>query len=162
MDPKIKKEMKTVKRILVSVLTMLFLLSGCAAPATEGIEVRDAWARPAAQGGNGAVYFVVSSAEADELTSVSSDVAEAAELHESMMNGDVMEMHHLESVPLGADEEVKFEPGGLHIMLVNLKEDLKTGDEIEITLHFKNYQDIELHVPVQGTPAMEAGRELIQ
>jgi copper(I)-binding protein len=162
MDPKVKKEMKIVKRILASVLTILFLLSGCAAPAKEGIEVRSAWARPASQGDNGAVYFVIRSSEPDEITGVSSAVAEAAEMHESMMNGDVMEMNHLESVPLGAGEEVKFEPGGLHIMLVNLKEDLKTGDDIEISLHFKNYQDILLHVPVQDTPAMEAEGELIQ
>jgi copper(I)-binding protein len=160
-DLKIKKEMKTVNRILVSVLATVFLLTGCAAPAKEGIEVRQAWARPAAQAGNGAVYFVIRSSEADKLTGVSSDVAEAAEMHESMMNGDVMEMHHLESVPLEAGQEVHFEPGGLHIMLVNLKQALKTGDEIEITLHFKNYQDIQLRVPVQDTPAMETDHELM-
>jgi copper(I)-binding protein len=160
MDARFKKEMKTVKRILVSVLAILFLLGGCAAPATEGVEVREAWARPAAQGGNGAVYFVIRSSEADEITGVSTDVAEAAEMHESIMNGDVMEMHHLETVPLGAGEEVKFEPRGLHIMLVNLKQDLKTGDEIQITLHFKNYQDIQLGVPVRDTPAMETDHEL--
>ena len=151
-----------MRKILVVILLMVLLLSSCAAPAKEGIEVREAWARPAAQGGNGAVYFVIRSSEADELTGVSSDVAQAAEMHESMMNGDVMEMHHLESVPLGAGEEVKFEPGGLHIMLVNLKQDLKTGDEIKVTLHFKNYQDIQLRVPVQDNPVLEADRELIQ
>ena len=48
-----------------------------------------------------------------------------------------------------------FEPGGLHVMLVGLKQDLKTGDEIEITLHFKNYQDLPVRVPVQDTPASE-------
>jgi len=151
-----------VKRILPSVLTIVSLLCGCAAPATEGVEVRDAWARPAAQGGNGAVYFVIHSSEADEIIGVSSDVAEALEMHESRMSGDVMEMHQLESVPLGAGEEVKFEPGGLHIMLIGLKRDLKLGDEFEITLHFKNYQDIQLRVPVRDTPAMETDYELIQ
>ena len=142
-----------MNRILVSVLAILFLLSGCAAPATEGVEVRYAWARPAAQGGNGAVYFVIRSSTADEIISVSSNVAEAVEMHESTMNGDVMEMHQLESVPLGAGDLVTFEPGGLHIMLIGLKQDLKTGDEIEITLHFKNYQDLPVSVPVRDTPA---------
>jgi periplasmic copper chaperone A len=139
----------------MSVLGIVFLLSGCAAPATEGVEVRDAWARPAAQGGNGAVYFVIRSSQADEIVDVTSDVAEAAEMHESMMSGDVMEMHHLESVPLGAGEQVTFEPGGLHIMLIGLKRDLSIGDEFEITLHFKNYQDIQLSVPVQDVPGHE-------
>lgn len=76
-------------------------------------------------------------------------------MHESKMSGDVMEMRQLQSVPLGAREEMIFEPGGLHVMLVNLKQDLNAGDEIDITLHFKNYQDIPLRVPVQDTPASE-------
>lgn len=142
-----------MKRIVVPVLTVVVLLSGCAAPATAGVEVRNAWARPAAQGGNGAVYFVIRSSAADELVGVASAVADAAEMHESLMSGDVMEMHHLASVPLEAGEEVVFEPGGLHIMLIGLKQDLKLGDEFEITLQFKNYEEIQLSVPVQDTPA---------
>jgi periplasmic copper chaperone A len=147
--------MKVVNRILVFILAIAFLLSGCAAPATEGVDVREAWARPAAQGDNGAVYFVIRSWEADELVGVTSDVAEVVEMHESMMSGDVMEMHQLESVPLSAGEEVTFEPGSLHLMLVGLKQDLKAGDDIPITLHFKKYQDIQLHVSVQDAPPSE-------
>jgi copper(I)-binding protein len=144
-----------VYRMLMSVLAIAFLLSGCAAPATEGVEVHDAWARAAAQSGNGAIYFVIRSSAADELVGVSSDVADAVEMHESKMSGDLMEMRQLESVPLGAGDQVTFEPGGLHIMLIGLKQDLKAGDEFEITLHFKNYQDIPLRIPVQDTPAPE-------
>jgi copper(I)-binding protein len=145
--------MGAVNRILVSVLTIVVLLSSCAAPAQEGVEVREAWARPAAQGGNGAVYLVIRSSAADELVGVESDVARAVEMHESMMSGDVMEMHQLESVPLKAAEEIVFEPGGLHIMLIDLKQDLKLGDEFEITLQFRNHEDIQLSVSVQDTPA---------
>ena len=138
-----------MNRILVSVLAIVFLFSGCSAPAKESMEVRAAWIRPTAQGANGAVYFTIRSAQTDELMSVSSAVAEAVEMHESMMSGDVMEMHPLHSLPLGAGEDVKFEPGGLHVMLVNLKQDLTVGDEIEVTLHFKNAPDLHLSVPVQ-------------
>lgn len=144
-----------MNRNFVYVLAILLLLSGCATPATEGVEVRDAWARPASQGGNGAVYFVIHSSEADELIGVSSDVADAVEMHESKMNGDVMEMHQLKSILLHAGEQVTFEPGGLHIMLIGLKQDLKVGDEFEITLHFENDQDLTVNVPVLDTPASE-------
>ena len=144
-----------MNRILVFTLVIVLLLSGCAAPTAAGVEVQDAWTRPAAQGGTGAVYFVIHSSAAEELVGVSSDVAEAVEMHESKMSGDVMEMRQMQSVPLGAGEEVIFEPGGLHVMLVNLRQDLNAGDEIDITLHFKNYQDIPLRVPVQDTPASE-------
>ena len=66
-----------------------------------------------------------------------------------------MEMHQLQSVPLQAGEEVTFEPGGLHIMLIDLKQDLKTGSEFEITLQFKDHPDLNVTVPVQDTPAFE-------
>jgi periplasmic copper chaperone A len=144
-----------VRRILVSVLTIVLILSGCAAPDTEGLEVHDAWARPAAQGGNGAVYFVIRSSTADEIVGVMSDVAEAVEMHESTMNGDVMEMHQLQSVPLPTGEDVMFEPGGLHIMLIGLKQELKLGDVFEITFRFKNHEDLKLSVAVQDTPASD-------
>jgi periplasmic copper chaperone A len=147
-----------VKGILVVVLALASLLSGCAAPGSRGVEVREAWARPAAQGGNGAVYFTIEnqSSEADELIGVASDIAQAMEIHESKMNGDVMEMRQLESVPLGPGAEVKFEPGGLHVMLIGLRQDLQAGDEIEITLHFKKHPDASVTVPIQDASASTA------
>jgi len=148
-----------VKRILKLVLTIALLSSACSAEsATQGgMKVNQAWMRPAAQGANGAVYFVIhnDSSAADELVGVSAEVAQAAEMHESKMTGDVMEMNQLETVPLGADEEVAFAPGGLHIMLINLTKELKIGDEIAVTLHFSNAEDMKISVPVRDTPAPE-------
>ena len=142
-----------MKRILVLGLVTLLLLSACSA--AKGIEISEAWARPAAQGENGAIYFVIhnNAREADELTGVSSDIAEAVEMHESRMDGDVMQMHQLETIPLQAGAETTFKPGGLHIMLIGVKEDLDAGDEIEIVLHFKNFEEIKVAVPVRETPA---------
>lgn len=144
-----------MKRILLLILAIPCLVSACGVE--KGVEVHEAWMRPAAQGENGAVYFVVHNhaREADVLTGVSSDAAEAVEMHESRMNGDVMEMHHVKSLPLEANVEIEFAPGGLHVMLVDLTEDLKVGDEIEITLHFKNFEDLNVKVPVRDTPAPE-------
>ncbi|RPJ25748.1 MAG: copper chaperone PCu(A)C [Chloroflexi bacterium] len=142
-----------MKRILILVLAMVFLLGACA-PA-NGMEIQEAWVRPAAQGENGAIYFVIrnQARQADELTGVSSEIAEAVEMHESVMNGDVMQMHQLESVPLPPYSEITFKPGGLHIMLIGLKKNLKIGDEIEVTLHFKNFEEINILVPVREAPA---------
>ena len=147
-----------MKRILVSVLTVGLLLNSCTAPATEGVEVQDAWARPAPQGGNGAVYFTIRSSAADELVGVASEVAEAVEMHESIMSGDVMEMHQLISVPLPAGEEVTFDPGGLHIMLIGLKQDLNLGDAFEIALQFRNQEVLKVSVTVKDTPASGKNR----
>ncbi|HMS00938.1 MAG TPA: copper chaperone PCu(A)C [Anaerolineales bacterium] len=131
------------------VLFSMFLLVAACAP-KEGIEIRDAWIRSAPQGGNSALYFVIHNYSADdELVGVSTEVARAAEMHESSMVNDVMQMRMVESVPLVSGEDVVFESGGLHVMLVGLKEEAKIGDMVDIVLHFKNSEDIRLQVPVQ-------------
>ncbi len=144
-----------MERNLIVVLAIAMLLGACGAE--KGIEVHEIWMRPVAQGENGAVYFVMHNhaSEADELVGVSTDSAEAAEMHESKMNGDIMEMRQVESIPLEAYAEIDFAPGKFHIMLVNLKKDLNVGDEIQLTLHFKNFEDINVMVPVRDTPAPE-------
>jgi hypothetical protein len=144
-----KKGQSKMKNIFFLVIAGIFILSACGAEG--GIEIQNAWARPATQGGNGAVYFLIrnQSSNADEITGAASDAAETAELHKSMMVGDVMQMQKQESVPLEARAEVEFKPGGLHIMLINLKQDLQVNDEIEVVLHFKNSDDITLKVPVK-------------
>src|SRR5512134_735990 len=135
-----------MKRVAVLILSAALLLSACGAK--EGIEVSDAWARAATQGTNSAIYFVVQNhnAEMDELIGAASNVADAVEVHLSKMEGDVMTMSRMESVPLETSVKVEFMPGGLHVMLIGLKQDLKVGDEIEVTLQFKNSPDITLKV----------------
>lgn len=144
-----------MKQVLIFAFAVLLLLSACSAE--QGIAVQGAWARPTAQGENGAIYFVIqnNTRETDELTGVSSDVAEAVEMHESKMEGDVMQMHPVETVPLQAGAKTTFKPGGLHIMLIGVKQDLKIGEEIEITLHFKNSGDIKIPVLVREPPELD-------
>jgi periplasmic copper chaperone A len=139
-----------MKKLLMFTLAGVLLLSACGAG--EVIEAHDPWARPAMQGETSAIYLLLHNhtAEDDELVSVSTDVAQSAELHESKMveGTDMMEMTPVESIPLPADGEVEFKPGGLHIMLVGLKQDLKVGDKISVTLHFKSGFELPLSVPI--------------
>ena len=140
-----------MKRMLLFVISAVFFLCGCSAPADEGINVHNAWMRPTAQGGNGAVYFILQNhtATTDELVSASSNVAESVEIHESSMaEGDVMQMQQVFSVPLDRGSETIFEPGGLHVMLVNVNRSLAVGETIELTLHFKNHADLPVTVSV--------------
>jgi copper(I)-binding protein len=125
-------------------------LSACTAE--KGITVREAWMRATAEGENGAIYFVLQndSTQQDELVDISSNLSKSVEMHESsMMEGtDVMQMNRVSSVALDADSEVVFTPGGLHVMLVGVKNDLKIGDVVEILLHFRNHADIPVNVSV--------------
>ena len=141
-----------MKRKIIVLITSLTLLSACTPK--EGIEVRDAWMRSAAQGENGAIYLIIQnySETADALVSVSTDDAEVVELHASKMVNDVMQMQMLSSVPLPPGQPVEFAPGGLHIMLVNLARTFEAGDTVEVTFQFQNAPDITLSVPVQIGP----------
>jgi periplasmic copper chaperone A len=138
-------------RQLIFVLLSVMLLSACA-PVAKNIEAFEVWARTGMVDGNSAVYMMLvngTSAD-DELISASSDVADAVELHESKMgaNGE-MQMIPQASIPLAAGAKVEFKPGGLHVMLIGLKQELKVGDQFEITLHFKNHPDTVLKVIVK-------------
>lgn len=140
-----------MKRVFLIVLTAILLLGAC--DTATGITVKDAWARPAAAGSNGAVYFLLQnhSADADELTGISSEIAEAVEMHESTMAGDVMQMQHVMSIAVKGKESIEFAPGSLHVMLVGLKQELKPGNEFQITLMFARQADIAVTVQVQET-----------
>ena len=138
-----------MKHVLLIVLGAVLLLSAC--KATTGMEASQAWARPAMEGGNGAVYFLLQNhaAGSDELTGVSSDAAQAVEMHESKMEADVMQMRQVTSVPIEGKGSIQFAPGGYHVMLIGLNQELKAGDEIQVTLHFRENEDIVINVPVQ-------------
>lgn len=138
-----------MKRLIVIVLSGILLLSAC--DTATGITVKDVWARPAAQDGNGAVYFLLQnhSAGSDELIAVSSEIAEAAEIHETKMDGDVMKMEQVMSVPVKGKESIEFAPGGLHVMLIGLRQELKVGDQFQIVLKFAAQDDVTLSVSVQ-------------
>ena len=146
-----------MKKILMLVLTGMLLLSACGGKAGTDIEAHDFWARSALKGGNGAAYMLLHnySAEDDALIGASSDVAEAVEIHLSQMKADgTMEMLKQESIALPVDGEVELKPGGYHIMLIGLKQDLKAGAEFSVTLHFTNHEDIILTVPVMDAANM--------
>lgn len=146
----------------VSVLTLIaaIILSACGAP--EEIEVHNAWVRPTAQGENAGVYLTLHNhtAEDHELIGASSNVTDMAEIHESKMENDVMQMNMIPSLPIAADEEVSFAPGGLHIMLIGVNQELVLGEHIGVTLHFKNHDDIVVEVHVENAmPDQDHGHE---
>lgn len=138
-----------MKTLLSMFILTALLISACSA--ASGIEIKDPWARPVMKDGNGAVYFQLRNhaAGGDELTGISSAAAQAVEMHESMMEGDVMQMRPVGSLPIGGKASIEFGPGGYHVMLIGVKQELKAGDTLEITLHFRDHEDIAVTVPVQ-------------
>jgi copper(I)-binding protein len=125
------------------------VLAACAASGSGELQVNDVWARPGLAGGNGAIFFVIDNpGAADLLLSASSDVAEAVELHKTVMQDDNMQMVQQMNVPVPTGETI-FKPGDLHVMLIGLKNDLKAGDTFSITLNFERAGERTLTVTVK-------------
>lgn len=99
------------------------------------ISVTDAWARATMPGQpvSGAYMRIQSDADA-RLLGVSSSVVPRVEVHEMNMDGGVMHMHEVKAVELPKGKTVSLEPGGFHLMLMNLKKPIAAGDVIPFTL----------------------------
>ena len=107
------------------------------ANAAESVSVKDAWVRLPPPGAEiGVAYLTLEPKQRMVLTSAKSTAAESVELHNMTMNKGVMQMRQLLQLPLEAGKPVKLEPGGLHLMLINLKKPLKIGDKVPLDLNF--------------------------
>lgn len=104
-----------------------------------------------AAGVTGVVYMTIENGTDtyDRLLSVSSPVAEAAEIHQTKTDDGVMRMRLQESLDIPAGKTVRLEPTGLHIMLVNLTRDLSEGDTFEVELEFEEHGPMTVTSTVQ-------------
>ena len=140
-----------MRKFLVLTLALLIAVSACTT--TGEMEVHQAWVRPTAQGENAAVYLTIHnhSTTEDELTGATATVADVVEIHESKVENDIMQMNKISSRPIAADEEIIFTPGGLHIMLIDIKQELVLGEHIGVILSFKNHEDIVVEVHIEDS-----------
>jgi periplasmic copper chaperone A len=118
----------------------------------EGIDFQNAWARPGSEGRMSAGYFrlINHESEPDTLTGVSSGVANLTEIHESYeMEGGMMGMREVPELVIPPQSTVNFEPGGLHIMFIQLTEPLIADEEIELTLTFTRSGEKTISVEVR-------------
>lgn len=140
--------MKRVTLILILVFASL-LSNACS---SQDLSIEDAWARPGTQGTMSAAYFVINNStdQDDELLQVDSDIAENVEMHLSTMQDDgTMTMIQQESIPVPALSSTELKPGGLHIMLIGLTEDLRPDDVLNLSLQFKNAGLLNVEVTVR-------------
>ena len=122
------------------------LLAGCAKEEEE-LTVTDAWVRLAAVPANpSAGYFTIKGGPKDmELISVSSSVAIRSEMHESMTGMQGMAgMKPIARVAVPAGTEVKFEPGGKHVMFWNVNPGIKPPRSMPLVLAFADGTRLEL------------------
>ena len=103
-----------------------------------------------------AAYFVIHNTgeSPDRLLSVETPVAEKAELHEHVMQGDLMKMQQVPSVAVPAKGELTFAPMAYHVMLMNPTDRslLTDGKRFPLTMHFEKAGDVTVEVAVQKKP----------
>ena len=117
--------------------------------AAAQVHVDGAWARPTVAGQSvGGGYLSLRSVRADRLLGVSTPAAERVELHTMAMVGDVMQMRQLDAIELPAGQKVEFKPGGLHLMLLGLKQPLAAGSKLPLTLRFEKASEQKVEMSV--------------
>ncbi|MBN8762766.1 MAG: hypothetical protein BGP20_08030 [Thiobacillus sp. 63-78] len=119
-----------------ALVTVVLLASAASLPAWAAqISVTDAWVRATMPGQPvGGAYMQIRSDADARLIGVSSSVVPRVEVHEMTMDGDMMRMREVKAVELPKGKTVSLEPGGFHIMLMNLKKPIVVGDSIPLTL----------------------------
>lgn len=127
-----------------------------AAPPPSRLLVTDAWARPAGDGTVSAAYMLLTNPTDEDAVIVSAAMALAGlvEIHEMVMQGDVMRMNPIPELIVPAGETAALEPGGNHIMLMDLQSALVEGNTLVVTLTFDDGGQQIVGVPVYNRMLM--------
>lgn len=122
------------------------------------LKIENAFARPTPGGANVAVGYLTiinGGSTPDRFVSATSDISAKTQIHEMKMDNGVMEMRELPNgLPIPAGATVKLQPGGDHIMFVDLKRPVKPGDVIHTTLTFEKAGKVD--VPFKAAASMGA------
>lgn len=159
-----------MRKLALEILVAVALTVGAILALTPGVLANDvmvmgAFARasavPTAKAGTVYMSLTNQAALADRLLSVTTDAAETAEVHESIIKDGVATMGSVAALEIPAGGTVELKPGGFHIMLSGLKAPLKKGDMIMLELKFEHAGAVEVmanvgdvaedHVHVEGS-----------
>ena len=151
--------MYTPIRLVASLVTLLLALPVSASEGHLGsLTITQPWSRATAPGAStGAAYFdIINSGPADTLLRIESPIAREVQVHMEYTAGGMMHMRPMASVEVPQRDRVRFQPGGLHVMLIDLKQSLHEGQRFPLTLVFQHSGTVRVEVIVQGLGAMAA------
>jgi periplasmic copper chaperone A len=134
----------------------LMLLAG---PAWSQVEVEKPWIRATPPGAKTAAGYMTirnKSASPERLVVGSSPAAARVETHVSIKDGEILRMRQVKGYDIPAKGTLELKPGGAHLMLVDIKQPLKEGDEVPVTLKFEHAGElkVDFHVrPLAAAPS---------
>lgn len=144
-----------MKRMLIALAALTV-----AAAAQAELKISEPWVRATVPQQQATGVFMNITADKDvKLVAGSSPVAGLVEIHEMVMDGNVMKMR---AVPGGLDlpagKAVELKPGGYHVMLINLKQQIKAGETVPVTLVVEGKdgkkESVEIKAPARALNAM--------
>jgi copper(I)-binding protein len=141
----------------LALLSVLFTPARAAEVKAGDLVITQAWSRATPGGakvGGGYLTIENKGSAPDRLIGGSAEIADKVQVHEMAMNNGVMTMRPLDKgLVIEPGKTVKLAPGGLHLMLLDLKSPLKQGDKLPITLEFEKAGKVSLSLDVQGIGA---------
>jgi len=135
-------------------VVLALMVAACSSSSSGGsLTVSDAWARKAmSMDMAGAAYMNITNGtgQADALLGVETDVAASPEIHETTEENGMMAMHPVERIEIPAGGTVELKPGGYHVMLIGLTQELEVGSTIDLTLKFEKAGDVKVKAEVKA------------
>lgn len=155
----IKSHRHVVGSLLAIALAPVLTTTNCS-PRTTGdsdLEISSVYIAEPVMGERAAMYLTVTNrgAVADYLMTVSTPVAELAEIHRTTADGGMMRMEPVESLRVSPGEALRLAPGGYHVMLLNLKKQIEPGDIVEMMLTFRRAGPLSVQARVISLPKLE-------
>lgn len=146
-------------RKLIGALLLMLMAGTAAAHDTKlgDLVIGQPWARATPGAATtGVVYLKIENGgpQDDRLVAASTPTAGKAGLHVHAMDNGVAAMREVEAIDLAAHATVELKPGGLHIMLMDLKQPLREHDGFPLTLTFERAGSVEVEVQVGKAGAM--------
>lgn len=144
--------MKTILSVVLVSALSLFSATIFAATAADSLTIVDPYVRAVPPGQSVSACFMSiknSSATAHAIVKASSDISKVVELHTHTHENGMMMMRQVEKMDIPANGETTLQPGGLHIMLIGLHNELKLDQKVSITLEFEDGSKKEISAPVR-------------
>ena len=147
--------LQSLRAAFAGAVLLSFPAFAAAADVTAGdLTIRDAWTRataPSAKVGGGYLTIINKGQDADRLVDVESTVSERGEIHEMVVKDGVMSMSKMaDGLPVPAGETVTLEPGGLHVMFIDLKTPLKEGETVTARLTFEKAGSVDVTFDIRA------------
>lgn len=132
------KESSTMKKLSLLAAALIFS-TGVLAAAADQISVQEPYVRlaPPNAPATGAFMVIKNNGDKDvKVLKADNPASKVTELHTHLNEGGVMKMRPVAAIDVKAKGEAVLQPGGLHVMLIDLKAPMKEGDIVPITLTF--------------------------